>query len=213
MRRPTGVMISDEPSRSQNASTHVAPQSGYTISTPNVVPSSGYQTLQGYSHPGRGSNIPSASASQCNSLNTSSGSIGLSNLHIESNGSEPNTPTTQHSNAHGPQPGDRDNFRRPVIEPLGYNLRPNVGMAKIILKCIGTHYNGVYSNWSSIPLNTQGQMFNEFKILMKNLKRGVRLGRLLAHHKREALCTLVELLARLLGRKEWKKSWVGQEYD
>ncbi|KAL3356220.1 hypothetical protein AABB24_017085 [Solanum stoloniferum] len=36
-------------------------------------------------------------------------------------------------------------------------------MTKIILKCIGTHYNGVYPNWSSIPLNTQGQMFNEFK--------------------------------------------------
>ncbi|KAH0672632.1 hypothetical protein KY290_024861 [Solanum tuberosum] len=117
----------------------------------------------GYSHLGHGSNIPSASASQCNSLNTSSGSIGLSNLHIESNGSEPNTPTTQHSDAHGPQPGDRDNFRRLVIEPLGYNLRPNVGMAKIILKCIGTHYNGVYPNWSSIPINNQGQMFNEFK--------------------------------------------------
>ncbi|KAH0675761.1 hypothetical protein KY285_023562 [Solanum tuberosum] len=116
-----------------------------------------------YSHLGRGSNIPSASVSQCNSLNTSSGSIGLSNLHIESNGSEPNTPTTQHSDAHGPQPGDRDNFRRLVIEPLGYNLRPDVGMAKIILKCIGTHYNGVYPNWSSIPLNNQGQMFNEFK--------------------------------------------------
>ncbi|KAH0675579.1 hypothetical protein KY285_023380 [Solanum tuberosum] len=180
MRRPTGVVISDEPSQvniskrasvstthsthqSHNASIHVAPQSGYTISTPTVVPSSGYQTLQGYSHLGRGSNIPSASASQCNSLNTSSGSIGLSNLHIESNGSEPNTPTTQHSDAHGPQPGDRDNFRRLVIEPLGYNLRPDVGMAKIILKCIGTHYNGVYPNWSSIPLNNQGQMFNEFK--------------------------------------------------
>ncbi|KAH0689460.1 hypothetical protein KY289_016818 [Solanum tuberosum] len=132
MRRPTGVVISDEPSRvniskrasahqSHNASTHVAPQSGYTISTPTVVPSSGCQTLQGYSHLGRGSTIPSASASQCNSLNTSSGSIGLSNLHLESNGSEPNTPTTQNSNAHGPQLGDRDNFRRPVIEPLGYN--------------------------------------------------------------------------------------------
>ncbi|KAG5632420.1 hypothetical protein H5410_004137 [Solanum commersonii] len=180
MRRPTGVVISDEPSRvniskkasvstthsthqSHNASTHVAPQSGYTISTPTVVPSSCYQTLQGYSHLGRGSNIPSSSASQCNSLNTSSGSIRLSNLHIESNGSEPNTPTTQHSNAHAPQPGDRDNFWRLIIEPLGYKLRPDVGMAKIILKCIGTHYNGVYSNWSSIPLNTQGQMFNEFK--------------------------------------------------
>ncbi|WMV51036.1 hypothetical protein MTR67_044421 [Solanum verrucosum] len=117
----------------------------------------------GYSHLGRGSTIPSASASQCNSLNTSSGSIGLSNLHLESNGSEPNTPTTQHSDAHGPQPGDRDNFQRLVIEPLGYNLRPDVGMAKIILKCIKTHYNGVYPNWSSIPVNTQGQMFNEFK--------------------------------------------------
>ncbi|KAH0636387.1 hypothetical protein KY290_036827 [Solanum tuberosum] len=180
MRRPTGVVISDEPSRvniskrpsvstthsahqSHNASTHVAPQSGYTISTPTVVPSSGYQILKGYSHLSRGSTIPSSSASQCNSLNTSSGSIGLSNLHLEFNGSEPNTPTTQHSDAHGPQPGDRDNFRRLVIEPLGYNLRPDVGMAKIILKCIGTHYNGVYPNWSSIPLNTQGQMFNEFK--------------------------------------------------
>ncbi|KAH0678901.1 hypothetical protein KY284_019986 [Solanum tuberosum] len=180
MRRPTGVVISDEPSRvniskrasvstthsahqSHNASTHVAPQFGYTISTPTVVPSSGYQTLQGYSHLGRGSTIPSSSASQCNSLNTSSGSIGLSNLHLESNGSETNTPTTQHSDSYGPQPGDRDNFRRLVIEPLGYNLRPNVGMTRIILKCIGTHYNGVYPNWSSISLNTQGQMFNEFK--------------------------------------------------
>ncbi|KAH0672770.1 hypothetical protein KY290_025002 [Solanum tuberosum] len=180
MRRPTGVVISDEPSRvniskralistthsahqSHNASSHVAPQSSYTISTPTVVPSSGYQTLQGYSHLGRGSTIPSASASQCNSLNTSSGSIGLSNVHLESNGSEPNTPTTQHSDAHSPQSGDRDNFRRLVIEPLGYNLRLDVGMAKIILKCIGTHYNSVYLNWSSIPLNTQGQMFNEFK--------------------------------------------------
>ncbi|KAG5609015.1 hypothetical protein H5410_020296 [Solanum commersonii] len=45
---------------------------------------------------------------------------------------------------------------------------------------------------------------------MKSLKRGVKLGRWLAHQKREALCTLVELLARLLGRKQWKKSWVGQ---
>ncbi|KAG5591130.1 hypothetical protein H5410_041644 [Solanum commersonii] len=187
MRRPTGVVISDKPSRvniskkasvstthsthqSHNASTHVAPQSGYTISTPTVVPSSGYQTLQGYSHLGRGSNIPSSSASQCNSLNTSSGSIRLSNLHIESNGSEPNTPTTQRlSDAHAPQPGDRDNFRRLIIEPLGYNLRPDVGMAKIILKCIGTHYNGVYPNWSSIPLNTQGQMFNEFKLKASKL--------------------------------------------
>ncbi|KAG5614372.1 hypothetical protein H5410_014196 [Solanum commersonii] len=44
-----------------------------------------------------------------------------------------------------------------------FSLCPDVGMAKIILKCIGTHYNGVYPNWSSIPLNTQGQMFNEFK--------------------------------------------------
>ncbi|KAG5632537.1 hypothetical protein H5410_004254 [Solanum commersonii] len=111
MRRPTGIVISDEPSRvniskrasvstthsahqSHNASTHVALQSGYTISTPIVVPSSGYQTLQGYSHLGHGSTIPSASASQCNSLNTSSRLIGLSNLHLESNGSEPNAPTT-----------------------------------------------------------------------------------------------------------------------
>ncbi|KAK4723960.1 hypothetical protein R3W88_026739 [Solanum pinnatisectum] len=84
-----------------------------------MVRISGYQTLQGNSHLGRGSTIPSASASQCNSLNTNSGSIGLSNLHLESNGSEPNTPTTQHSDAHGPQPGD-SNFRRRVIEPLGY---------------------------------------------------------------------------------------------
>ncbi|WMV29422.1 hypothetical protein MTR67_022807 [Solanum verrucosum] len=68
------------------------------------------------------STIPSSSASQCNTLNTSSGSIGFSNLHLESNGSEPNTPTTQHSNAHGPQPGDKDNFRRLVIEPLGYKF-------------------------------------------------------------------------------------------
>ncbi|KAG5626218.1 hypothetical protein H5410_011436 [Solanum commersonii] len=59
----------------------------------------------GYSHLGRGSNIPSSSASQCNSLNASSGSIRLSNLHIESNGSEPNTPTTQRlSDAHAHRP-------------------------------------------------------------------------------------------------------------
>ncbi|KAG5608374.1 hypothetical protein H5410_019655 [Solanum commersonii] len=139
-----------------NASTHVAPQSGYTISTPAVVPSSGYQTLQGYSHLGCESTIPSSSASQCNSLDTSSGSIGLSNLHLESNGSEPNTPTTQHSDAHGHQPGNRDNFRR--------LLTSECGMANIILKCIETHYNGVYPNRSLIPLNTQGQMFNEFKM-------------------------------------------------
>ncbi|KAG5629986.1 hypothetical protein H5410_001703 [Solanum commersonii] len=88
-----------------------------------------YQTLRLFTS-WSWSNIPSSSASQCNSLNTSSGSIRLSNLHIESNGSEPNTPTTQHSDAHAPQPGDRDNFRRLIIEPLGYN---------------------------SIPLNTQGR--------------------------------------------------------
>ncbi|KAG5570496.1 hypothetical protein H5410_060262 [Solanum commersonii] len=76
---------------------------------------------------------------------------------------KPNTPTNQHSDAHGLQPGNRDNFRRLVIEPLGYNLRPDVGMAKIILKCTETHYNGVYPNWSLIPLTTQGHMFNEFK--------------------------------------------------
>ncbi|KAH0745606.1 hypothetical protein KY285_007263 [Solanum tuberosum] len=127
------------------------------------IPEKKLRSTHGYSHLGRGSTIPSSSASQCNTLNTSSGSIGLSNLHLESNGSEPNTPTTQHSDAHGPQPGDRDNFWRLVIEPLGYNLRPDVGMAKIILECIGTHYNGVYPNWTSIPLNTQGKMFNEFK--------------------------------------------------
>ncbi|KAG5584616.1 hypothetical protein H5410_045050 [Solanum commersonii] len=178
MRRPTGVVISDEPSRvniskrasvstthsahqSHNASTHVAPQSGYTISTPTVVPSSGYQTLQGYSHLDRGSTIPSSSASQCNTLNTSSGSIGLSNLHLESNGSEPNTPTTR-LKCTWSSPAI-ETILETRIEPLGYNLRPDVGMAKIILKCIGTHYNGVYPNWSSIPLNTQGQMFNEFK--------------------------------------------------
>ncbi|KAG5568588.1 hypothetical protein H5410_064395 [Solanum commersonii] len=34
----------------------------------------------------------------------------------------------------------------------------------IRIQCIGTHYNGMYPNWSSIPLNTQGQMFNEFKV-------------------------------------------------
>ncbi|KAG5595855.1 hypothetical protein H5410_037087 [Solanum commersonii] len=147
MRRPTGVVITDEPSRvniSKRASvstTHSAHQS-HNAST-HVAP---------------------LCASQCNTLNTSSGSIELSNLHLESNGSEPNTPTTQHSNAHGPQLGDRDNFWRLVIEPLGYNLRPDVGMTKIILKCIRTHYNGVYPDWSSIPLNTQGQMFNEFKV-------------------------------------------------
>ncbi|KAG5604611.1 hypothetical protein H5410_026103 [Solanum commersonii] len=72
--------------QSHNASTHVAPQSGYTISTPMWYLVRGYQTLRGYSHLGR-SNIPSSSASRCNSLNTSSGSIRLSNLHIESNGS------------------------------------------------------------------------------------------------------------------------------
>ena len=119
MRRFTGVMISDEPSRvniskrasvlptnsahqAHDSSTHVAPQSGYTISTPTVVPRSGYQTLQGYSHLGRESTIPSSSASQCNNLNTNSGSIGFSNLHLESNGSEPYTPTTQHSDAPSP---------------------------------------------------------------------------------------------------------------
>ncbi|KAG5601505.1 hypothetical protein H5410_032875 [Solanum commersonii] len=73
--------------QSHNASTHVAPQSGYTISTPTVVPSS-VNTKHCYLFTSlAGSNIPSSSASQCNSLNTSSGSIRLSNLHIESNGS------------------------------------------------------------------------------------------------------------------------------
>ncbi|KAG5632303.1 hypothetical protein H5410_004020 [Solanum commersonii] len=55
-----------------------------------------------------------------NSLNTSSGSIGLSNLHIESNGSEPNTPTTN-TRMYMVLTSDRDNFLRLAIEPLlGY---------------------------------------------------------------------------------------------
>ncbi|KAH0665022.1 hypothetical protein KY285_026228 [Solanum tuberosum] len=103
-----------------------------------MVPSSGYQTLQGYSHLDRGSTIPSASASQCNSLNNNSGSIGLFNLHLESNGSEPNTPTTQHSDAHGPQPGNRDNFRRLVIEPLGYNASE---LTKLVCTRIGVRFH------------------------------------------------------------------------
>ena len=118
-KRPS-VLPTHFANQTHNASTHVAPQSGYTISTPTVVCRSGYQTLQGYSHIGRESTIPSASASQCNNLNTNSGSIELSNLHLESNGSESNTPVTQHSDARGPQLGDRNNFRRLVIEPLGY---------------------------------------------------------------------------------------------
>ncbi|TMW89079.1 hypothetical protein EJD97_017682, partial [Solanum chilense] len=120
MRRSTGVVTSDEPSKvniskrasvlpthsahqAHNASTHVAPQFGYTISIPTVVPRLGYQTLQDYSHLDRESTIPSSSSSQCNNLNTNSESIEFSNTHLEFNGSEPNTPTTQHSDARGPQ--------------------------------------------------------------------------------------------------------------
>ena len=45
-------------------------------------------------------------------------------------------------------------------------LRLDVGMTKIILNCIGTHYNSVYPTWGSIPINNMGQMFNEFKVRM-----------------------------------------------
>ncbi|KAG5570880.1 hypothetical protein H5410_060646 [Solanum commersonii] len=69
-----------------NTSTYVAPQSGYTISTPTVVPSSKLPNIAWLFTSWSWSNIPSSSASH-NSLNTSSGSIRLSNLHIESNGS------------------------------------------------------------------------------------------------------------------------------
>ncbi|KAG5568107.1 hypothetical protein H5410_064877 [Solanum commersonii] len=58
-----------------------------------------------------GSNIPSSSASRCNSLNTSSGSIRLSNLHIESNGSSLILPPHTFG-CTSPGRGDRDNFRR-----------------------------------------------------------------------------------------------------
>lgn len=129
-RRPTGIMIADEPPlvninpraslsatqsshQSQNAPALMASRSGYTISAPIVAPS-------------HECNIPSASSSQCNSLNTTSKSVGLSNLHLGSNGSEPNTPTTQHSNAQGPQPGDRDSTRRIIIEPVGYGYESTI---------------------------------------------------------------------------------------
>ncbi|KAG5614667.1 hypothetical protein H5410_014491 [Solanum commersonii] len=92
MRRPTRVVISDEPSRvniSKRASVQLL-----TRHTSHIMPLLLWLHNLGYSHLGRGSTIPSTSASKCNSLNTSSGSIGLFNLHLESNGSEPNTPTT-----------------------------------------------------------------------------------------------------------------------
>ncbi|KAK4726753.1 hypothetical protein R3W88_031670 [Solanum pinnatisectum] len=57
-------------------------------------------------------------------------------------------------------------------------------MAKIVLKCIRTHYNGVYPNWSSIPLNTQGQMFNEFKMARASEKGGsLHTGRAISQEK------------------------------
>ena len=119
VRRFTWVVISDEPFRvniskrasvlhshsaqqAYNSSTHVAPQSGYTISTPTVIPRSGHQNIAGYSHLGRESILPSASASQYSNLNSNIGSVGFSNIHLESNGSEPNTPITQHSDGRGP---------------------------------------------------------------------------------------------------------------
>ncbi|KAG5575655.1 hypothetical protein H5410_055789, partial [Solanum commersonii] len=96
-RRPTRVVISDEPSRvnistrasvsatrsahqSQNVSIHVDPHCGYPIST----------LTMGYSHLDRESIKPSASA-------------------------KPNTPIIQHSDAHDPQLDDRDISRRLVI--------------------------------------------------------------------------------------------------
>ncbi|KAG5577212.1 hypothetical protein H5410_057346, partial [Solanum commersonii] len=42
-------------------------------------------------------------------------------------------------------------------------LRPDEDFVRTILKCIGIHYDCVYMSWSSISLNTQWQMFNEFK--------------------------------------------------
>ena len=61
-----------------------------------MTPRSCYQALQGYPHLGREITIPSDSSSHYNNLNINSGSIGFSNFHLESNRSEPNTPTTQH---------------------------------------------------------------------------------------------------------------------
>ncbi|KAG5584371.1 hypothetical protein H5410_044805 [Solanum commersonii] len=127
--------------QSHNASTHVAPQSGYTISTPF-----------------------------------------------------PNTPPPD-SDAHAP-PAEAIET---ILETRHRAIR---------IQCIETHYNGVYPNWSSIPLNTQGQMFNEFKALFlkhwnldEKFKRGVKLGRWLGmRRKREALLHSVELLA--VTRKE-----------
>lgn len=68
-----------------------------------VAPRPAYQTLRGYLHLCHKCTIPSTSVSQCNSFNTiTSGSIGLSNLSLGSNDSEPNTPTAQQSDAQGP---------------------------------------------------------------------------------------------------------------
>ncbi|KAH0689183.1 hypothetical protein KY289_016541 [Solanum tuberosum] len=167
----------------------------------------------GYSHLDRESTIPSASASQCNNLTTNNGSIGLSNLRLESNVSEPNTPTTQHSYAHGPQPGDRDSFWRLVIEPVGYNASElTIKVCTRIRvrfhltprgRCSTNLRNIMYELPNMEEVQIDGLCYWNIGVVMKNLKRGVRLGRWLAHQKMEALCTLVELLARLLGRKEW----------
>lgn len=89
------LSVTQSAHQSQNASTHVASRSGYTI----VAPSPGYQTMQGYSHLSHEFTIPSASSSQCNNLNTTSESVGLSNICLGSNGLKPNTPTSLHSNA------------------------------------------------------------------------------------------------------------------
>ncbi|KAG5567962.1 hypothetical protein H5410_065020, partial [Solanum commersonii] len=108
---------------------------GYTISTPKVVPVR-YQTLQSYSHLSR-STIPSSSAIK---------------LIL---------PPPKDS-MHMVLTSNRDNFRD-SHRAIRIQLTSECGMANIILKWIRTHYNGVYPNRSSIPLNTQGQMFNEFK--------------------------------------------------
>ena len=85
-----------------------------------MTPRSGYQALQGYPHLGREITIPSDSSSHYNNLNINSGSIGFSNIHVKSYGSETNTPTTHDSDAHVPHRGYRYNFWRLVIKPLGY---------------------------------------------------------------------------------------------
>ncbi|KAG5619674.1 hypothetical protein H5410_004892 [Solanum commersonii] len=85
---------------------------------------------------------------------------------------------------------------------LGYKLCLDVGMPKIILNCIGTHYNGVYPNLSSIPLNTQGQMLNEFKMARALEKEGsLHIGGAISQvTRKEIMINEIKMQEKELGR-------------